>query len=215
MVDHQRILERIDALREGGGTTDASDLAGARQSTITILELVYGAGSEQVQRFIGDWQPQNPREVPGTGTHRQRVAGVVNSVLAAARQDLEAGITKSREALAKGEVLGDFVALAREALDHRSPEADGVAAVLAAASLEDVLTQLGETHGVSVAGKALPGKIEKLKGADLLQGGQATVASGFVAFRNNALHGKLSQIDRAESQAVLAFVQELLLKRFS
>ena len=81
--------------------------------------------------------------------------------------------------------------------------------------MEDALKQLGETNGVAVAGKELRGTIQKLKDAGLLEGARASIADGFVDYRNAALHGEFSKVDRVATQSVLSFVQELLIEAFS
>ena len=219
MVQEETLLERIRSVREGlfgdDGKPSGVNLGGPRQTTIAIIELVYGSGCEQVRRFVEEWKPQERRDTPGSPSYQGRLTRLIDSVLEAAEADLEAGLAKSRAVLAKGEVLGDFVALSRRALDENSSDADAVAAVLAAASLEDALKQLGEINGVAVAGRELRGTVQKLKDAGLLEGARGSIADGFVDYRNAALHGEFSKVDRAATQSVLSFVEGILVEAFS
>jgi hypothetical protein len=116
---------------------------------------------------------------------------------------------------AKGEVLGDFVALAREALGANSDATDRVAAVLAAGALEETLKQLGELNDVDVHDRDMRGVIQKLKDADILVGAQSGTANGFVKFRDYAFHGQFDLIERPTTLAVLGFVEGLLNTRMS
>ena len=108
MVEQEAVLQRMKSIKEGlfdgDGKVQATSLAGSKQSTITVLQLVYGQGSEQLRRFILDWKPQGNRDLPGNASYDHRVTRLIDSVLASAEADLVAGLTKSRAVLAKGEV---------------------------------------------------------------------------------------------------------------
>lgn len=136
-------------------------------------------------------------------------------MLAQALADFEAGLSRSTRVQAQGEVLGDFVALAREALAAKSEGAERVGSVLAAAALEETLKQIGEAGGADVYNRDMRGVIQKLKDAGLLSGAQPGLANGFVTFRDNAFHGQFDRIERATTDSALAFVQGLLAERFS
>ena len=102
-----------------------------------------------------------------------------------------------------------------QALDEHADEADRVAAVLVAASLEETLKQLGTARGIDVYSRDMRGVIEKLKEADVLVGAQFSAAHGFVKFRDNALHAQFDQISRATTESALKFVEGLLATSFS
>jgi hypothetical protein len=67
-----------------------------------------------------------------------------------------------------GEVLGDFVSLARSALGEGYKD---VAAVLACAALEDALKRFATSKGLAVAGKELQEVVNALKSAGHVVGG--------------------------------------------
>lgn len=207
--------ERIkSALFNEEGETQWKAVEGAKQGALTILQVVYGAESQQVKRFLEDTVPQ-PNEGFENGFYVDRVGRLVDNALTTAVEDLESGLARSIRVLAKGEVLGDFVALARNALAEGNREADNVAAVLAAAALEDTLKQVGESHRVDVLNRDMRGVIQKLKDTEILVGAQASLAAGLVDFRNKAMHGQFETIERETTTSALGFVEALLLREFS
>lgn len=126
-------IKAIASNTDGNGRTPVG-LQAAIQSTLSILTLIYGGGSHQVQDFIA-WSKRGAGSSDvRTGSFEHRVAQGLGVVLDAALADFEAGLTTSVRVQAKGEVLGDFIALARESLEEVSDGSGRVAAVLAAAA---------------------------------------------------------------------------------
>jgi hypothetical protein len=115
---------------------------------------------------------------------------------------------------AKGEILGDFISLAREALAGGSAS-EKVGAVLVTAALEETLKQLGDEKGLDVYNRDMRGVIQKLKDGGVLSGAQPSVATGYVKFRDNAFHGQFEQIERPTIESAAAFVEGLLTSRMS
>jgi hypothetical protein len=144
-----------------------------------------------------------------------RVANAIGGILDAALADFSAGLTGSVRLQAQGEVLGDFVALARESLNAGSEGTERVAAVLAAAALEETLKQLGAAQGVDVYNRDYRGVVQKLQDAGVLAGAQPRLAMGFSTFRDNAAHGQFELIERGTTEAALAFVEGILANRMS
>lgn len=223
MIDRETIVARAQQIRnslwttrEGEQTPRANNVSGAIQSTLTLLELVYGNPSLQVEQFMKrSWLGGSTEDKRGEMIYQHRVAQDIEQVLASALADLESGITSSIGIRAKGEILGDFIALARQALQERDSAADRVAAVLTAAALEETLKQLGEAKGVDVYKRDMNGVIQKLKDAGVLSGSQPGVARGYVNFRDAAFHGQFDQIERASTESALTFVEGILLEEFS
>src|SRR5439155_3444161 len=133
-------------------------------------------------------------------TFRSNAAVLVDDVLDSAMADLKAGVTGSISVQAKGVVLGDFVALAREALTQGDASSDRVAAVLTAAALEETLKQMGEAKGVDVYNRDMRGVIQKLKDANVLKGARIGSATGFAQFRDFSFHGQFEKVDRATTE---------------
>lgn len=192
-----------------------ANVKGAIQSTISVLVAVYGDPSPQLTNF---------RELTKRGagsfdnredSYHRRLASEVEHILDSALADCHAGLTTSIRVRAKGEVLGDFIALAKEALDEGSPGAEKVAAVLAASALEETLKQMGIGAGLDVYDRDLRAVIQKLIDSILLTGARIGVVRGYVVFRDRAFHGQFDQIDRASIVSVVSFLEGLLAEQFA
>jgi hypothetical protein len=220
-VDVEAIKRRAAAIqatlwaKNAKGETLIGAVHGARQGTLTLLELIYGHESSQVKEFVqATRQGADPQETTMPWTYEQRLAGVLWQYLQAAVADLEAGVVGTVTIRAKGEVLGDFMALARAALALGDPGGDKVAAVLAAAALEETLKQLGEERGLDVYNRPMQGVIEKLRTGGALVGPDFNLARGLVEFRDKASHGQFDQISRGTTESALTFASEVLGRGF-
>ena len=200
---------------DASGGRVAQNIQGGVLTTISILSAIYGPTSTQLRSFQDRVKKGQGESDSQAYYFNDRVANDIEASLDAALADFDAGIASLSGMRAKGEVLGDFVVLAREALDEHSDEADRVAAVLVAASLEETLKQLGAARGIDVYSRDMRGVIEKLKEADVLAGAQFSAAHGFVKLRDNALHAQFDQISRVTTESALKFVEGLLAASFS
>ncbi len=211
---------RANAIKEGlwgvdpGGERRAQNVQGSVQATISILSAVYSDPSPQLANFTGRLEKGLGMLDGWNHSYDARIATEIESVLDAAIADCEAGLTGNLRVRAKGEVLGDFVALAREALEENGEDSDRVAGVLAAAALEETLKQLGESTSIDVYNRDMRGVIQKLKDGGVLEGPQAGLALGYSQFRDKAFHGQFEEIERATTVSALAFVEGLLTTRF-
>ncbi len=218
-ISPETISARVDAIKAGlwRDTADglrANTTQGATQSTFTILRAIYGEPSPQMahltdrlKRGHGQWDNESPM-------YDFRVATELESILDSAVADLAAGLAGSIRVQAKGEILGDFVALARTALSTTDVGSERVAAVLTAAALEETLKELGVSNGVDVYSRDYRGVVQKLKDAGVLTGAQPGLANGLSTFRDKAFHGQTDQIERGTIESALAFVEGLLASRF-
>ena len=212
---------RIDAIKAGlwriepDGRRLPNTPQGAAQSAMAVLRHIYGDHSPQLAALQERLKPVHGRHDIDTAPYNHRIATEIDAILDAAFADFSSGITASLRVRAKGEVLGDFVALAREALAEHDAGADHVAAVLTAAALEETLKQLGSENGVDVYHRDFRGVIQKLKDAGVLTGAQPGVASGFAIFRDRSFHGQFDEVERATTESALAFAEGLLSARMS
>lgn len=220
-VTRETLKSRIDAIvasmyaQKEDGSKYASDVAGASQSTISVLTLIYAASSAQLKYFLSRIA-KGPGKYDDIDIHyKSRVAREIESILTQALADFDSGITANERVQAKGEVLGDFVALARASLSSGAEGAVRVAAVLTAAALEETLKQLGESADLDVYDRDMRGVVQKLKDSNVLVGAQVGLAGGLVKFRDNAFHGQFELVERATIESALAFVEGLLNTRFS
>jgi hypothetical protein len=84
-----------------------------------------------------------------------------------------------------------------------------------AAAYEDTIRRIAKEHAGVIGQDKLDTVIGKLKDAGLLVAPQLGIALGYLNFRNRALHAEWENIDRTSVTSALAFVEELLLKRFA
>jgi hypothetical protein len=98
------------------------------QSTLTLVTMLYGAHNHQVDTLLKT--DAEARGAPGRHLHNfVRVARpVIVGVLRAMRADVDAGLVGAIGQRVAGEVLGDMLALAREALALGSDAGKNVAA---------------------------------------------------------------------------------------
>ncbi len=135
----------------------------------------------------------------------------LKGIFRGASADYEGGYVFSVEASISGEVLGDFVAMAKLAL------ADGykdVAAVLACAALEDTLKRFARLNDLNVDDKGLQEVVAALKSKGLVAGAQKSLLDVMPKIRDFAMHANWDKIQDADVRSVLGFVEQLLLTRF-
>ena len=107
----------------------------------------------------------------------QNLHGYLRELKVAIRDGLIVNIQNE----ARGEVLGDFIVLGREALNAEQKD---VAAVLACAALEDVLKRCASDRGLEVEDKDMSDVVNALKSEGVIRGPQGRVLSGYVQIRN-------------------------------
>ena len=214
MVDRSALEKRIAellALSEKGPISED----GVRElisGTISVLSAVHGADSVQLRVFVD--ATTVGKMTMGRGGYFPTSQAVALGTLRTLREDLSSGLTRSLRGQITGEVVGDFVTLAREVLSDTSDGAKNVASVLAAAAFEDTLRRLAAMKG-AVHREKLADIVTDLKDREILIGAQVGIAGAYLKFRNNALHARWESVDRSSVTSALAFVEQLLLKHFS
>lgn len=121
--------------------------------------------------------------------------------------ELERGLAGDLSANISAEVLGDFLQLARQALEDNHVN---VAAVLAAAALEDAFKRKVEQLGGSVEGKTLSDTKNFLKSKGVFSGAQRQLVDGYPTFRDKALHADWGKVQSEYVGSVLGFLQTFL-----
>jgi hypothetical protein len=129
-----------------------------------------------------------------------------------ASADYRGGYAASIESSISGEVLCDFVAMAKLVLDEGYKD---VAAVLASAALEDTLKRYARLNRLEVDDRGLHEVIAALKSKGLVSGAQKSLLDVMPKIRDYAMHANWSKIDDADGGSVLGFVQQFLLTKFS
>lgn len=179
--------------------------------TLTLLEAVYGIDSVHVRSLTKEVEQM--REKYSAIHVADWLAIISNGALKNLKGEVESGIIGSLQRTITGEVITDFIRLARTALDEKNDQANNVAAVLAASVYEDTVRRLALSNGIAHTHK-LVDVLTELKQKGLLQGSQVGIAQSYLSFRNNALHAQWDKIEREAVASVLGFVEQLLLKHF-
>ena len=177
------------------------------QGTLTLMEAVYGRESHQVAILMNTAKASHPMDM-------SEVVPAARGALENLKGELEAGAIGSLRQRMVGDVLTDFIQLARTVLDDPSDKAKNVAAVLTAAAFEDTIRRMGESLAGVVGRVELQDVIIALKQNGVLQSPQLGIAQSYLSFRNHALHAEWEKVDRSSVQSALGFVEELILKHF-
>jgi hypothetical protein len=187
------------------GTTIVPDgeWQGWATSVQSLLRAVFTETGEHYVNFCGAYNKCRG------AAHQVRT---LFHIFTSAKEDFEGGYVFNVELRVSGEVFGDFVTLARTALDEGHKD---VAAVLACAALEDTLKRYAIANKLEVEGKTMADVINALKSASLVAGAQKAILDRMPAIRNMALHGEWAKIGEPEVAGVIAYVEQFLLTYFS
>ena len=165
-----------------------------------LIRAAFGDSSPHYINFVAGYTACNGYDARVRTLHAR---------LMAAKQDFDGGNSFNVELRVSGEVFGNFVVLARQALSEGHKD---VAAVLACAALEDALKRYAAVNDVAVDGKTMAEVA--LKGAGLVAGAQKSLLVTMPRIRNMALHAEWSKISKPDVSSVLGFVEQFLLSKF-
>ena len=210
------ILNRIDELIQKDPERVSLEEAGEISLAVTsIFETIYGPRSpqlelvERVRKQIYDGKTVQR----GDEFYNARLfARNLNGFLRNLASDIRGGRIANIQSEARGEVLGDFLVLAREVLDAGQKD---VASVLACAALEDTLKRCASDRGLDVQDKTMPSVVNALKTVGVIHGTQSALLSAFVKIRNSAFHARWDEIDVRDVKDIARFTEEFLAKQFS
>jgi hypothetical protein len=203
----EEIRKRIDALLDTRNVTGYEAYSGA----LSLMVLVYGAGSPQVRDLTQKGESFATRFY-GAGLE-DNLSSVATGALQNLKAEIDGGLIVALQKTITGDVLADFLQLGRAALDEAGDDAKNVAAVLAAALFEDTLRRLALVNGIPHIEK-LQDTLTALKDNSVMQGSQVGIANSYLNFRNSALHAQWDRVERESIASVLGFVEQLLLKHF-
>jgi len=217
-MDKHVIQARIDellALPEPSDPNDFQSTAGQLiQGTTTLLALVHGPNGPQLLAFqtkIASCERTASSAWDFGEIARLTALGFLRSL----KQEVERGLVGNLRLEITGEVLGDFLLLAKSSLDGGTEDGKNVSAVLTAAAFEDLIRRMGATFCGIQTRDDLQKIVVALKSAGVLVGAQFGTVQAQLQFRNDALHADWEKIDTVGVKTVLLLVQELLLKHFS
>ena len=210
-----KILEKVKSLLE-----DSENLWANQQfyddrfdklvfGTLSILRITYGEKSEPASQIL---QAKDLYLKSGNhGRYLHPLLNIIKGILTTLSYEVDNDLTGSLEVQAQGEVLGDFILLAKLLLSENNIAA---ASVLAAGSLEDTLKKFALNQNLEVYDKDLSVVINVLKANGFIKGAQSGIVQSYVQFRNKAFHAQFDKIEAPEVSSVLAFVEQFLLTNF-
>ena len=211
-------LKRIDELRERvknpmalGRVGDRATVDGVFAGTLNVASALYGSAAPQIKALMEMHKLSNTRSYSTDwliSSFAQSLMGVLLNI----REEIEAGLISSVASEAAGEVIGDLVALAKGQLKAGYKD---VAAVLAAAALEDALKRKAQEFGFNTENKTLDGVINSLKTKSFFKGAQAPIISSYVRLRNAAMHADWEKISDSDVSSLLGFLEPFLIEHFS
>lgn len=172
-------------------------------SAANLITAVSGEASSHYRNFANLYAAAEGKETEVKALY---------AIFLSAKEDFEGGFIFDVDLRVSGEVFGDFVGLARQALTDGHKD---VAAVLATAALEDALKRFALANGLDVEGKSMQDVVNALKGAGLVAGAQKSLLDTMPKLRNAALHAEWAKLSETDVGSVLGFVEQFLLTKFS
>lgn len=191
----------------GGGMSGSYAPSGTWQKWATsaqsLIKAAFGEHSPHYENFVKALNAC-------TGSDFQVRA--LLAIFQSAKDDFDGGYVFNVELRVSGEVFGDFVALARQALTEGHKD---VAAVLACAALEDCLKRYAMVNGLEVGDKVMQEVVNALKANGLVAGPQKTLLEAMPKIRDHAMHANWEKISPPDVSSVIGFVESFLLTKFS
>jgi hypothetical protein len=172
-------------------------------SAQNLILAVFGETSPHYTNFIAAFKK--------CGGYDYQV-NVLKGIFLSAKEDFEGGYVFDVDLRVAGEVFGDFVALARQALSEGHKD---VAAVLACAALEDALKRYAAANGLSASDKTMQEVVNALKSGGLVSGAQKSLLEAMPRIRNFAMHADWEKLSAPDVSSVIGFVEQFLLSKFS
>lgn len=175
----------------------------------------WATGAQNLIRAVfGDTSPYylNFASTLDESTTSKVKVDALRSVFLSAKEAFDGGYVFNVELAVSGEVFGDFVAMAKQALSRGHKN---VAAVLACAALEDALKRYAAVNGLDVEGKTMQDLVGALKSKGLVTGSQKSLLDPMPKIRDYAMHANWDKITEQDVGAVIGYVEQFLLSKFS
>jgi hypothetical protein len=172
-------------------------------SAQNLILAVFGDGSPHYSNFLQAFK--------NCGGYDHQVS-VLKGIFLSAKEDFDGGYVFNVDLRVSGEVFGDFVTLARQALAEGQKD---VAAVLACAALEDALKRYAVANGIMVDEKSMQEVVSALKSNGLVAGAQKSLLDAMPRIRNFAMHAEWGKLSEPDVNSVIGFVEQFLLQKFS
>lgn len=178
-------------------------------SMLSIIQLLYGGNSEYKNQIL-----LAKAQYLKSGNHKDDATPLKNTiegVLYAIKFEIENNLLQTLDTQSKGEILGDFISLAKQLLNEDYKDA---AAVLSCGALEDLMKKFADKVGLNVADEDLSSIINLLKSKSYIKGAQSGVVQSYVQLRNKAFHAQFDKIQSPEVASLISFVEQFLIENF-
>ena len=172
-------------------------------SAESLIKAACGMDSPYYESFI-----KARERCAGYESELRTLAGIFRS----AKEAFDGGYLFDVERDVSAEIFGDFVVLAKQALAEDNKD---VAAVLAAAALEDALKRYAASNGLDVDDASMSKIIGALKSKGLVSGAQKSLLTAMLRMRNHAMHAEWEKIEKPDVSGLIGFVEQFLLTHFS
>ena len=179
-------MNRIDQLLERVDEETRADAAEISFAVTNIIDSIYGPRSPQLD-LIDKARKQAYDRTEAEFYKDRLFVQFMQGYLRELKSAISEGRIVNIQSEAQGEVLGDFLILARKALDEAEKD---VAAVLACAALEDALKRHARDQGLNVEDKNMQTVVNALKSKGFIPSLQGKVLDGYVQIRNKAFHAQ-------------------------
>ena len=178
------------------------------QWATSVLNLLHNAfGNRSIHARLFEENYQRSRIRPVSWSLEQ-----ARGIFLAAKSDYEGGYIFTLERNLIGEIVGDFVALAKAALGEGHKD---VAAVLASAALEDALKRYAREQGLTVDDQVMQAVVSALKSKGLVSGAQKSLLDTMPKLRDYAMHANWDKLTPESVGGMIGFVEQFLLSHFS
>jgi uncharacterized protein YutE (UPF0331/DUF86 family) len=177
--------------------------------TLSLLQKVYGNSNDHINNFQSQLSDFNFNDKT---IEYKDILQICIAKLEFIKSEIQLGLVNSIKNEVTGEIVADFLSLARKSLTEDIVE---VAAVLSCASLEDTLKRYARLNDLNVDEKTMTEVINALKSKGLLSSAQDSILKGYAKIRNKVFHADWDKIEKSDISSIVGFTEEFVLKHFS
>lgn len=177
--------------------------------TLSLLQKIYGNSNDHINNFQSQLSDFNYND---SSIKYKDILEICIAKLEFIKSEIKLGLISSIEKEVTGEVVADFLSLARKSLVDNILE---VSAVLSCASLEDILKRYAKSNSLNIEDKTMAEVINALKSKGLLSSAQDSILKGYTKIRNKVFHAEWDKIEKADISSIIGFSEEFVLKHFS
>jgi hypothetical protein len=179
--------------------------------TMSLLGIIYTPVPKHMLDSLTKTKTRLDKSSYPAHHEARELMGVIQAVLETVKFQYNNDIVHGLKTQLQGEIVSDFIILAKDLKEKGYKESS---AVLASAALEDCLKKYAERNGLNVSDNDLQVTVNALKGQKLLAGVQSGIIDSYIKLRNKAFHSQFDKIDMPEVASLITFVEEFLSAKF-